>query len=110
MATYELDLVTNGTSYDYVQTVNLEGSIYVLRMLYNERRECWTIYLYTEAGEALIEGQTMVFGINLLRRCSSPNKPPGNLLAMSRTVDQSTPGLSDVGPGQRVGLYYVESV
>jgi hypothetical protein len=103
----ELDLLADGSEYDYTQITVLDGVSTVFRLLYNERREVWTLSLSLEDDTSLIDGQTVVMGVDLLRRCFVTGRPPGNLFAASYTADNTTPGLTDLGKGARVRLFYV---
>jgi hypothetical protein len=103
----ELDLLADGSEYDYTQTTVLDGVAVVFRVQYNSRRECWTISLELEDGTSLISGQTLVLNTDLLARCFVDGRPPGNLFAGTYTATAETPGLTGVGGQANVRLFYV---
>lgn len=103
----ELNILSDGTQYDYDQTVQLDGANYRLRMLYSTRREVWTLSLYLEDGTVLIEGQTAVLNVNLLNRCFVDGRPPGNLFASTYSSNTDTPDLTALGNDARCRLFYV---
>ena len=102
-----LDLLSDGSEYDYTQTTVLDGVSCVIRMLYNGRRECWTISMSLKDGTALIEGQTVVTNVDFLHRCFVTGRPPGNLFAGTFTSDGETAGLEDLGTEARLRIFYV---
>lgn len=102
----EIDLAVDGKTPDYDQTIEIDGALFRLRALYSVRRKCWTISLYTESGDALIEGQAVVLGVNLLHRCVVRARPLGNLFVASYSEALETPGLTNLGPRQTYRLIY----
>lgn len=103
----EIDLISDGSEYDYTQTVQLEGLSYRLRMLYNERREVWTLYLTLEDGTSLVNGQTCVVNSDLLRYCFVEGRPPGNLFVGTYGAYNETPDLTALGDGARTRMFYI---
>jgi hypothetical protein len=103
----EIDLISDGSEYDYDQIVILDRENYQLRMTYNTRREVWVASLYTESGTPLFEGQSVVLQVDLLARCAVLGRPPGALFAETYTQDRTTPGLTDLGPNARCQLFYL---
>lgn len=103
----ELDTLSDGSQYDYDQTVQLDGVTYRLRMLYNVRREVWSASLYTENDTPLFEGRTCGLNVDLLNRCFVQGRPPGTLFVGTYSQHRDTPGLLDIGQDARYRLIYV---
>ena len=106
MAVFELDFPSDGATSSYRQIVTLSDNPYKLYAKYNTRTEAWYISLYTLEDEAIIKGRLLCFGVDLLERSDSPNRPPGTLFCLTKNRDFNTPGLTDIGIGARCGLYY----
>lgn len=103
----EIDLLSDGSEYDYDQIILLDSRNYRLRMLYNDRCSVWTMSLYLEDGTPLIEGQRVVLYTNLLDYCAVEGRPPGNLFCDTYTQDTNTPGLEDLGNDARCRVFYI---
>jgi hypothetical protein len=89
------------------QTTTLDGTPYVLTFAFNARAACFYLSLATLDGEPVASGLKLVCQWNLLLKCASPLRPPGMLLVVSNTNDNSTPGLGDLVPGGRCQLVYL---
>lgn len=104
MATLELPLPTNEEPH-FVITMQLEGQSYLFNFDWNSRTEVWTISITNTDGTAVIEGQTLAVGLDILR--TIPNTldhvPPGQLVCVAPSDD---PGLEDIGDAF---LLYFES-
>ena len=93
----------------YAYTMTLEGRPYVFDFRYNQREDVWYLSLALPDGTALITGVKIVCGTNLLRLCSSTDKPPGLLTAMTNNENDTAPGLDELGEEKRVTLTYFTS-
>jgi hypothetical protein len=101
-------IIPTGDDPFYGETVTLDGVPYRLDFAYNQRCACWYVDLSTLDGELVAAGLKLVCaGWNLLLKCAHPLRPPGQLLVVSSTSDDSTPGLEDLVPGARCALTYV---
>jgi hypothetical protein len=91
----------------------LEGTDYQFTFRFGERRGGWVFDLATLDGVAILTGQLVTIGTDLLRRAAMPERPPGKLTAWSVVRDSQSfrklPGLYDLGPSGRCQLYYTES-
>ena len=105
----EIDTLSDGSAYDYTQTTQLDGVSYRLRMLYNDRRGVWTLSMYLEDGTPLIEGQSCVMFVDLLRRCIVQGRPSGALIVSTFTANNETPELLDIGQNARCRLFYLDA-
>lgn len=115
MAVLEIQTLTSGQPH-YQIRVQLEGTDYLLTMRFGERRAAWMFDLETLDGVSVIAGQMVTIGRDLLRRCSSEVRPPGQLWALNVVEPGpaeggalALPGLYDLGAGARARLYYTES-
>jgi hypothetical protein len=111
MALLEIPTRTDGTPH-YEQRSKLDGVDYTLTFRFGERRGGWVFDMYTVSGDEIIVGQLVIIGRDLLRRSTSPNKPPGALFALNLQSDDAgrlreLPGLYDLG--DRCRLYYREA-
>jgi hypothetical protein len=89
----------------YTETVQLDGSLYLLQFAWNTRTEHWYLSVYLPDETPITLGRMIVNGVNLLRSCSTPGRPPGMLLAVPIDASLEHAGLD--GLGSRIGLYYV---
>lgn len=115
MAILELPTLTTGEPH-YVFRTQLEGVDYQFTMRFGERRNCWVLDMDTLDGVSILAGQMVTIGLDLLRRASMPERPPGVLWAANVVTPSSAdggvfalPGLYDLGQGGRARLYYTES-
>jgi hypothetical protein len=99
--------IPTGSDPLYGETVALDGTPYALSFTFNLRGLCWYLDLATLDGEVFAAGLKLVCYWNLLIKCASPLRPPGQLLVISYTTDPSTPGLLDLMPGGRCALVYM---
>jgi hypothetical protein len=65
------------------QTVPLSGINYVMTFDWNSRTDRWSFSMETEDGDAILNGATLVLGIDLLRTIprTLDYMPPGALIA-----------------------------
>ncbi len=101
-------IIPTGDQPLYGETVTLDGVPYRLDFTFAPRSACWLLDVSTLDGEKVAAGLKLVCaGWNLLLKCSSPLRPPGQLLVLSSSSDDSTPGLEDLVAGARCTLVYV---
>lgn len=94
----------------YQETVTLEGTKYVLQFDYSERCASWYMSIADASGVDIYNGVKLVVGLPLLRRCKDPRRPPGALVVISSTADNTPPSLFDLVPNAgRCVLYYITS-
>jgi hypothetical protein len=89
----------------YSETIQLDGSLYLLRLAWNTRTEHWYLSIYLPDETPIALGRMVINGVNLLRSCSTPGRPPGVLVAVP--IDSSNEHAGIDGLGSRVGLYYL---
>jgi hypothetical protein len=90
--------------------VQLDGSTFTFRWLWNERDGHWYMSLSDVAGDEVVNGLRVVVGWDLLKDVTSENAPAGSLFffdesTSSKTVYGVDPGEDDLG--DRVFCYYV---
>jgi hypothetical protein len=90
---------------NYTQSVELDGSTYQLSFQYVQRRGSWLLSIADESGNPIATGLLVLANWPLLRRCSHPDRPKGQLVAVS-SIGDTPPGLDDFGAGKRVELFY----
>ncbi len=88
----------DGTA-EYTQITTLEGVKFEFTFSYNSKDEHWYLNLRTEAGDVIqgCEGLKLVQGAWPIRRVYDQNRPPGELLVLSESLEE--PGLFDLGDG-----------
>lgn len=106
MSVFTLPLLKDATPF-YEQRTQLDGIDYVFSFAYNERRALWTFNIVGPDDEAVISGQSIYIGVDLLRRSVAISRPPGLLTALSENGDVSTADLEALG--NRVNLYYFDA-
>lgn len=109
----ELPTLNDATPF-YTFRTKLEGADYQFTFRFDERREAWMFDLDTLDGVAIIHGQMVTCGRDLLGRVAKKERPPGILWAMNLFEPAeggrlARPGLLDLGPQGRCRLYYTES-
>lgn len=93
----------------YTQRSDLEGREYVFVFLYSIRESCWYLNLKTGEEEEIISGVKLVCNQPLLRNLAGELRPPGELMVISKTLDDSPPTLEElVSDSGRCTLIYVE--
>lgn len=94
----------------WTQTSTLEGVTYFLTFQWNQRVAAWYMSVADSANVDIYNGVKLICGVGLLKKCADPRAPPGVLLVLSATSDNSPPGLSDLLPGSgRCTLFYITS-
>jgi len=96
---------SSGTIADYTEVVQLDGNPYLLHFLWNSRTDHWYLSVYAADNTPIMQGRMLINGINLLRSCTVPQRPPGIIIAVP--IDSSSEHAGLDGLGSRVGLYYV---
>ena len=91
----------------YSMRTSLDGRDFNLRFAWNQREERWYMDIRSDIDEPLALGLKLVTNVSLLRAMAfDPRLPPGLLMAMDMTLDQSPPGYYDLEIGKRVQLVY----
>lgn len=88
------------------QATTLDGTVYELEFRYNQREACWYFSISLEDGTELLRGIKIVVGVSLLGRSIDSRLPPGELVAVANTEDDSPPALDELGIDRRVTLTY----
>jgi hypothetical protein len=88
------------------QVTNLDGTPYLLTFAWNMRSSTWYLSIATTDGTPIASGIKLVCNFDLLRTVVSPARPPGRIVAISNTTDNSPPGLEDLIAGGRCALCY----
>lgn len=96
--------ISTGDLYEYSFGATLDGTIYTLKLSWNERMDHWFLSMYTVDDEIVIEGVMVINGVDLLRSCVETARPPGQLFAVPTDRRQAHAGID--GLGSRVQLYY----
>lgn len=84
----------------------LDGVDYKLRFKFNTRDSRWYMDIYAKDDSAIVLGTKIVCLYPLLNSGLSNRLPPGFFYAGSGTIDNSPPGVNDLGIGRRCQLYY----
>lgn len=94
----------------YSQKVRLDGRDYLFHVAYNEREDRRYLSIHDEEDEPLVSGIKIIANWPLLRSYRfEPRLPPGELMAIDLTGDDSPPGLNELGEDRRVELNYFEA-
>ena len=92
-----------------VQRTDLEGQEYVLQFDYSERESVWYLTIKDVTEVPLASGIKLVCNWPLTYRLANPGLPPGDLIVISKSSDDSPPGIDDLQDGGRCELTYVTS-
>lgn len=92
-----------------VQRTDLEGKEYVLLFDYSQREGVWYLTIKDVTETPLASGIKLVCNWPLTYRLPNPGLPPGDLIVISKTTDDSPPGIDDLLEGGRCELTYVTS-
>lgn len=92
----------------YTQVIDLDGVDYLFDFRYNQRENAWYFSIALVDETPLVSGIKIVVNVGLLQRFPSPLLPPGLLIALSNTTDQSPPGIGELGTTSRVTLLYFD--
>jgi hypothetical protein len=87
---------------------DLDGVQYILYFSYNNREGCWYLSMYDINENALLEGLKLVCYSPMLDRFRyMDGLPPGEMMVISNTTDDTPPTFFDLVPETgRCGLYY----
>jgi len=78
-------------------SVQLDGSVYRMRIRYNSRSGVWTLDLFDSAEQALLCGLALRTGIDLLDQYVDDRLPPGRLFIVNFVSEHGEPGRDDLG-------------
>lgn len=101
MASYQIPLLTDE---HYDLEIDLDDVIYTLLFQWNHRGQSWFLSISKLDGTPVVSGVRVVADTPLLRYCSHPDKPKGELVALDTSGAGQDPGLTDFG--SRVLLMY----
>ena len=92
----------------YTMQTALDGTQYRLTFRWNHRTSTWSFDLDQNDGTSIIHGLRIMVGVPLLTRYHYQDAcPPGEIVCVSDTSDDSPPGLEDLADGGRCRLVYV---
>jgi hypothetical protein len=91
----------------YRQVTALSGIDYQLEFAYNQREDCWYMTIGDNEGNVMFQGLKLVVGWPIFAGLRHANLPPGQLVVISNTISDDTPGLDDLAPGARCELCYI---
>lgn len=100
----QIPTVSDGSLFEYIEGLTLDGTAYALKFSWNAQLDHWVLSVYDNAGTPIVQGRAISNGVNLLRGCTVPGKPPGALLAVP--LDGVNEHAGFTGLGSRVVLYY----
>lgn len=89
---------------DTTQRVQLDGSVYALRLVWSQRGTCWHMDIGDADGDAIITGIRMVTLMPLLYRFRYLAVPPGEFWFLDTKAEGAAPTLEQMG--DRFRLYY----
>jgi hypothetical protein len=98
--------VSDGSLFEYIETVALDGTAYAIKLSWNEQLDHWVLSLAAANGDPIVNGKMVINGTDFLRGCTVAGRPPGALLAVP--LDGVNEHAGFTGLGSRVELYYRE--
>lgn len=97
----------DGTAH-YTFRSNLDGVDYEFRLDWSERESRWYLSLYTAEGSLLCSQVKILSNWPMLRYYHHrEGMPAGELIASNTTLDQTPPGLRELGVDKRCTLVYI---
>lgn len=100
--------LTDGTAFYSLRTT-LDGLDYQLELDWSSREERWYLSLKDSLGALLMGSTKLVCDIPFLRyRRHVDGTPPGELMVVTESQDNSPPGFFELGDGARCQLVYFE--
>lgn len=94
----------------YTQKTRLDGVDYILEFRYNQREDRWYLSISDSEEIPILTGLKLVCNWPLLHSYQyDPRVPPGELMAIDLSGDDTPPGLNELGDGLRVQLTYFEA-
>lgn len=94
---------------NYRQTTFFEGTAYVLEFSYNQRELVWYLSVSDPDGTPLANGMKVMANIGLLGSRTDVRLPPGEIVAVTTSADDSPPDIGELGDGLRCTLIYLDS-
>ena len=92
----------------YTFAMELEGTVYVFGLDYNDRDGAWYMSISTEDSTPLVLGRALRLGTLFLGdKLRSPGLPAGDFVLFDSSSGDVDPGLSDLG--DRVSLVYLSA-
>lgn len=88
-------------------SIDLEGTVYVFRVMWNSRTGRWTLSIYEEDETPIVLGVAVVSELDLLAPYADSRLPPGQLFASDVTGKTREP--TDDNFGDSVLLLYVDA-
>lgn len=91
------------------QTVNLDGTDYLLTFRYNQREARYFLTIGAPDGTVYTAGAALVCDFPLFSNCRDSRLPPGRLFCQASGPDRTPPALGELGIGKRVELVYYDA-
>lgn len=92
------------TNQNQTLSVSLGGTIYNLRVIWNDANQAWTLDIYDQAGNPVLTGIAVVTGCDLLAQYGYMNFG-GKLVAQSDNDPNAVPNYQNLG--NTGNLYFV---
>ncbi len=90
----------------YTARVSLDGVTYIMNWDYNGKEDRLYFDFLLADGTVLLRGIKVVLYYPLLSRTANPNSTPGDLICTAPEVDDTPPGLGELGSDRRCQLWY----
>lgn len=99
---------TDLTALFWTQTTTLDGVPYLLSFRFNTREQAYYLQIQSVDGtQTFVQGVKLVSNYLLLETYGL--SPPGELMSVSFSSDDSPARLGELGDGQRCNLIYIEA-
>jgi hypothetical protein len=90
----------------YSQTVELDGSTFLLVFRWNARREYWSVDIFDVDGNPIALARKILVDVDLVKQRHHAGAPAGVLFAWESKDQKEKPGVDELG--SRVLLLYLE--
>ena len=91
----------------YNQITTLDGTDYILEFRFNARENVWYLIVSLTDSTVLAGGIKLVSNFPLLQKYADSRMPPGEMIVMAPSSDDSPPGQFELGAGLRCQLFYL---
>jgi hypothetical protein len=94
---------------NFTQDVALDGTVYRLRVLWNERAGSWSLSFLTPGDAPILEGMKLVLDTELLARFPGLPLPPGELWVLDPAGNLQELGRRELPEGRALLVYFDEA-
>lgn len=96
---------TRGDIANYDQSIELDGTVFILKFRYNSRDEAWYLSVHDVDNVPIRSGLKLIPNLALLRQLVTEGRPIGELIVVDSRAIPLPPSLAELG--SKVQLAYI---